>query len=52
LLNGKIKKQAVIVEKSKRLILFVAFWKIVAVENRIKNNDVDPKSKNNICSEI
>ena len=35
LLIGKTKKQAAIVEISNRLILFVAFCKIVAAENKI-----------------
>ena len=46
LLIGKIIRLAAIVEISKKLILLVAFWNIVAVEYRIKNNEVNPKSKN------
>jgi hypothetical protein len=46
LLIGKIIRLAAIVETSKKFILLVALWNIVAVEYRIKNNEVNPKSKN------
>ena len=48
LLIGKIIRLAAIVEISKKLILLVAFWNIVAVEYKIKNNEVNPKSRNSI----
>ena len=47
LLIGKINKLAAKVVIVNKLILLVAFCKIVAVENKIKNNDVKPNSKNN-----